>query len=1662
VEIHPSSPEAGAADGRDAGLLLLDARLKAERDYWHARLERRPEPVGLPGEEPGAAWQRVPLRLAGGDHERLEQAAAGSPFLLYALLLGGIGLCVQRYRGDGPLAVASPPLREAAGGERPNLVIVTFDVRGEMTLRQLVGSIREALLAAYEHQSYPVRRLLRELGSAGEPLPFAAVAALEGLHGEAADLGEGLRLTFRREPGALGAWIEGRVGQIALARLASHLAAALGEALRRSGRRLDDLAVLGDAELHLLRHELNPSPEAGSPTLWVLFAEQVRRTPGAVAVEQGEERLTWSELAARSARLARRLRAAGVRAETRVGLCVDRSPALIVAILAVVQAGGAYVPLDPAYPRERLELILADSGTEVLIAEERLAALLPRGDRPVLAPEAGEETSGADLDDTLGAGPDLGPDALAYVMYTSGSTGRPKGVAVAQRGIVRLVRRAEYCDLGPDQVFLLIAPVSFDASTLEIWAPLLNGGRLVLAPPGNPSPEELGALLERHGVTTLHLTAGLFHQMVESLPALKPVHQLLTGGDVVSPEAVRRALAGLPGVPVTHCYGPTESTTFTCCHRLRSVEAATAPLSIGRPIAETVVHLLDGAGRLVPVGASGELCVGGRGLARGYVAQPGWTAERFVPDPAGREPGARLYRTGDRARWRPDGTLEFLGRSDSQVKIRGYRVEPGEIEAALRACPGVEEAAVVVRGEPGDRRLVAWVAAPRGGTGAAELRAALRARMPDFMVPAAIVVEPSLPLSPNGKVDRRALARIEPVQGGAGEAPRTPLEELLAEVIAGVLGVAAVGRDDSFFDLGGHSLLATRLMSRLRRILGVELPAALPFEAPRFADLAGRIETILARGRSAGLEEIPRGGPRELSPGQEALWFLARRQAGAAAFNIAAGLRLAGRLDRAALAGGLAEVVRRHAALRSSFPLRGGLPAWEVAAAGSVSLPLVDLAGLPQPARWPEQQRLARELPGQPLDLERGPLLQACLLVAGPEEHLLLLVVHHIVSDGWSMAVLAGELTAAYRAAATGSPAALPALLVPYTDVARWQRRRLEGGALDAQVAWWRSRLAGAPALSTFPPDRPRPARGRGRGALLEVALPAELTAGVRALARSEGATVFMVLVAAFAVVLRHATGQDELVLGTDLANRGRAESEGLIGFFVNPLPLRLDLTQDPPFSGLLARVREAALGVFLHQEVPFGRVVDTLKLDRSLRIPPLYQVKLIVQSFPPAAAEAPGLTLTPVPLDSGTAQLDFVLALQEVADELRGWINFDTDLYEPATVRGLFARLEAVLTAAIARPESPLSALDGTLSRLARHDKENKEKAMKPTELSRFKSVKPKAVSLQPIEEMVETGFLREGQTLPLVVTPRVADVDPVEWAAGARDFVEAKLLRHGAVLFRGFGITSTDVFERFAANLATGLFNENGEHPRESVTGNVYTPVFYPPDQKLLWHNENSFNLSWPRKILFCCANPADTGGETPIVDSRQVYRRIDPQVRERWERLGVMYMRNYGTGLGLDWRTVFRTEERSGAEDICRRGELRWEWAPGDRLRTRAVRPGVIRLPAGGDVSWFNQAQHWHISCLDPETRHSIEAVFPEEDFPRHAYYGDGSPIPDAEMRHILDVFSELEVSFPWQKGDVILIDNVLTAHARNPFTGPRKILVALGEMTRYSGAGKAPFA
>ncbi|HEX4962825.1 MAG TPA: non-ribosomal peptide synthase/polyketide synthase [Thermoanaerobaculia bacterium] len=1307
--------------------------LEAQIRYWKERLRGVPDDLGLPADRPHPPIQSyrgrtLAVRLSRELAAALQDLGRGDRNTLFMILLAAFQALLHRYTGAQDLVVGSPIANrnrfeiEGLIGFFVNTLALRTDASGDPTFRELLARVSVVTLGAYDHQDLPFERLVEELQPQrhlgrhplfqvmfqlqNAPMPEVEIPGLS-LRLVALDSGTAkfdLSLFLRDTPEGLAGILEYATDLFdatTVLRLANHYRELLAAVVADPERRLSELPLLSATERQQLLIEWagGRAPYPSGAVIHELFAAVAARSPSAVALVCGDETLTYAELGRRAGALARELRRLGVGPEVLVGICAERSVGMIVGLLAILEAGGAYLPLDPEYPEERLRFMLEDAGVAVLLAQRSVAARLPRHQAAVidLDGEAQPDLSAARPLSHSGAG----PESLAYVMYTSGSTGRPKGVSIPHRGVVRLAKESGFARFGPDEVFLQVAPVSFDAATLEIWACLLNGGRLVLPPPGALGLERLGGMLREHGVTTLWLTAGLFHLMVdERLEDLASVRQLLAGGDVLSVPHVERALAGLPGCELINGYGPTENTTFTCCHPVARSGRRAGSVPIGRPINATRTYVLDRRFELVPAGVAGELLVGGDGLARGYLRRPDLTAERFVPDPHGREPGARLYRTGDLCRHLADGKVEFLGRIDQQVKIRGFRVEPGEVEAALRQYPGVRAAAVVVRtDEAGQKRLVAYVeTAGDAPPASADLSHFLKQRLPEPMVPAAYVALDSLPLTRHGKVDRRALPAPEPARPSTGGTPpATPLEELMAGIWEQVLGVERVGRDDGFFDLGGHSLLATQVVSRIRQVFGVEISLRSLFEMPTVSGHAGVVEAALREGGERQAAPIPRTSreqPAPLSFAQQRLWLIDQLEPGSPLYNVPVVLRLAGKLDTAALARSFGEIVRRHEVLRTVFSSEQGEPAQSVSPACALALARVDLGGISSARRSNEALRLAAREIWRPFDLREGPLLRVLLVALGEAEHLLALALHHIVSDGWSMGVLVKEMAALYAAFSAGLGSPLPDLPLQYADFARWQREWLQGEVLETQLAFWRQCLRGAPPLLDLPMDRPRPAVRSGAGAAISFRLPGGLSSALRELSRIRGCTLFMTLLAAFQTLLARYTGQTDIVVGTPIANRTRVEVEALIGFFVNTLVLRADLAGNPPFSELLGRVREVALAAHAYQDLPFERLVEELQPERSLGHTPLFQVALVLQNAPVGSLRIEGLSLDLVALEEKTAKFDLTLSFAEVGDELQSRLEYATELFDRTTLVRWSEHLTACLTEIVNGPERRISEL--------------------------------------------------------------------------------------------------------------------------------------------------------------------------------------------------------------------------------------------------------------------------------------------------------------------------------------------------------------------------------
>jgi amino acid adenylation domain-containing protein len=1421
-------------------------------------------------------------------------------------------------------------------------------------------------------------------------------------------------------------------------------------------RRLD---ILATEERRLLIEGFNRTDESVGHGLCVheLFERQAAQTSDAVAVVFEGERLSYAELNERASLLAQRLRRLGVGPEVRVGLLLERSVEMMVGLLGTLKAGGAYVPLDPDYPLRRLEHMLEESGVRVLLSRRKLIKDFSRYEGHIICLDENAETDAADTE----APAPVHLDNLAYVIFTSGSTGKPKGVAVAHRQLLNYVTSVcERLALPPGGSFATVSTFSADLGNTMIFPALCLGGSLhVISQERASDPEALADYFSRHPIDCLKIVPSHMAALLGANDPARvlPRRRLVFGGEASRWELIERVEALASGCRVMNHYGPTETTVGVLTYPVERGRGARAVdnVPLGSPIANTRVYVLDASLQPAPVNVPGELYIGGGGVARGYLGRPALTAEKFIPDPFSAEPGARLYRTGDLARWMPEGVVEFLGRVDDQVKFHGFRVELGEIKGALNQHPQIRDSVVVMRKDTrGNDLLVAYYVS-RQEIDVAALRSFLLESVIEETLPNVYVHLKKLPLTLNGKVNYAALPSVEEARQLQLKrnyaAPRNATEELLAGIWCEVLGVERVGIQDNFFELGGHSLLATQVISRVRESFEIELPLRALFETPSVEGIAVSVEAALKdddRLLSSPVRPVARTGSLPLSFAQQRLWFVNQLEPESAAYNVIGAMRLRGTLNVAALERCVNEITRRHEVLRTSFDDAEGVPTLVVAPELKLPLPVTDISHLPAAERETEARRLSNAEAQRPFDLSVSPLFRIKLLRLADEEHVLLYSMHHIVSDAWSLGVLVREVASLYEAYSHDMPSPLAPLSVQYADYAVWQREWLQGDVLEAHLSYWRRKLGGnLPALQ-LPADRPRPTVQSFRGGVHTFTLAPELVRSVKELSRGASATPFMTLLASFLAYLHKETGQEDLVVGTDIAGRTRSEVEPLIGFFINQLALRTDVSGDPSFGELLRRVREVTLGAYAHQDLPFEKVVGAVRPERSLSRTPLFQVLFVVQNAPFSSLRLSDLTLSPVELDNQSSKFDLSFFITEAEGGVFVTCRYSTDLFEAATIERLTRRWQTLLAHALAEPDARLSQFD-TLTAAEKEQESREKKQREVSSLKKLKTGRREVIDLEQVS-LVKTGPLPGGGLLPLLIEPTEAGVNLAEWVRGERAHLDALLSRHAALLFRGFSLNSTAAFERFADAACPSLYSDYGDLPRGSAGGRVYSSTPYPPDQPILFHNESSHLHSWPMKIMFCCLKPPARGGQTPLADCREVYRLLHPRLREEFERRGLRYVRNFTDGLDVAWQEFFHTGERAEVERRCREAGITCEWLDGGGLRTSKAARAVTRHPRTGEAVVFNQVQAHHASFLRPEVRESLLRLYGERGLPRNVYYGDGGVIPDAVMAEVAAVYERAAVEFEWEEGDAVLVDNMLAAHGRRAYEGERRVVVAMGEM------------
>jgi amino acid adenylation domain-containing protein len=1297
--------------------------VEAHLAFWQKELDGAPAATGLTTDEPRPArasgeGASLPFTIPPDLLAQLKACARRHEVTLYTLLLTAWQALLARYTGESDLVIGTPTFgrddQRFAGtvGYFVNMAALRGDLSGDPAFSTLLARSQSRVLSALA-QPYPFPDLLDRLRIPRDPSRtplFQVTFKLQQMQGSKAltaaflpgeapvDWG-GLRIShfpLAQQEGQFDLSLEaieaaGRLLGVlkystdlfhgeTIQRLAGHYVRLLESAAADPALRLSTLALLTTDETATLEQwNHTATPYHLDRCLHHLFEDQVRRTPDAIALVAGDDSLTYAALNARANQLARELQLRGIGPESKVALCADRSLHLMIGLYAIVKAGAAWVPIDPEYPSDRIAYMIEDSTAALILTQAHLAASLHATNTPVLTIDSSSLTH----HDTTNLNTRIHPDNLAYVIYTSGSTGRPKGAMNQHRGIVnRLLWMQQQYPLTPADAVLQKTPISFDVSVWELFWPLWTGARLVLAKPGgHREPAYLAQCIQQHRITTLHFVPSMLEIFIgepATATCCTSVSRVIASGEELSYDLQQRFFSTLP-CELHNLYGPTEAAvdvSYWPCDR----NSLQRRVPIGKPIANLRLEVLDSNLQRTPIGVPGELYLGSVGVGRGYQGRPSLTAERFIPDPW--HPGERLYRTGDQARWLSTGNVEYLGRLDSQVKLRGFRIELGEIEAALTAHPGVREAVVLLRNDP--QRLIAYIT---GDATPDQLRTALAAKLPAYMVPSAFVPLDRLPLNANGKVDRKALP------APATDTADTPAEHLswTEEIIAGiwcdVLKLRRVGRDESFFQLGGHSLLVMQVLARMRQTFQVELSVAQFFDTPTVAGLAAALKPDTAQ--SPAITHRPHPARPPLSFAQQRMFFLQQLDPESPFYNVPLAWQVNGPFDPEAFQRALDALIARHPALRTAFVDHDGEVAQHIAQQLPAPVTFTDLTNHPDPET--EARRLGNQDLSTVFTLHNAPLLRVRLLRLAPDRHAIVIVLHHIVCDGWTLGLLSADLGALYGGSSGLSDSSLDPV-----DFALWQREWMHTPARETQLAYWRSRLDGIPPVLALPTDRPRPAVQRYRGDTVFFSLDAALSNKLKALSTSHNATLYMTLLAGFAVLLARYSGQDDIVIGTPVAGRSRAELETLACVLLNSLPMRIRPEPELPFNSLLEQVRRTALEAWAHQDLPFESLVDEMQPERSRGITPIFQVLLVLLNTPPESLNLGGATtaVTPFLLNGTTSKLDVNLTLRESRDGIDAAFEYDTDLFDRDTIERLAGHYVRLLQSAATNPTLRLSNL--------------------------------------------------------------------------------------------------------------------------------------------------------------------------------------------------------------------------------------------------------------------------------------------------------------------------------------------------------------------------------
>lgn len=1479
------------------------------------------------------------------------------------------------------------------------------------------------------------------------------------------------------------------------------------EAMRRLGERYLDLlerlevshspqtvSICSHQEIQDMLFDFNQLNAMQFQSLPQSLAQQAAKTPQQPAVVFEGASLTFADLLSRTKLISTLLKARGVHQESPVLIALPPSIDQVPAVLGILQAGGTALPIPPDSPYERTASIIRENGIRLGIIDTTTAhrdfqafyAILEKLDLNCidLASMQIDHHSDDSHDQTVSA------HNLACIQYTAGSA-KSKAIQITHQTLQSqfqdLSQQLRLSQKGSPQKISL-APLHSELAMIQIAA--LGEGHCLfpISAETRNNREALHNALKTSGLDAFDCSPEQLASLLEESNQALPDSLIIAGNSQDLDDSIIQALSVHQSSKLLHLYGPEAGTLgYANC----SVPSAESDLAV-KPQAGRAAYILDSQLNPVPSGLIGHVYLAGDSLPRAIAHQPATSAAFWIPDPFSKEPGSRMLRTQDLARFDANNQMILQGYSDTRSFIQSTRVSLSEIEATMTQHAQIEQAKLLVRANnDGVPTLIGYYTTPSGHqeVDPETLAEWLAQRLLPVSLPNHLLSLPQMPLNEAGAIDEAALPSPAQAAGETGSnAPSHATERRLLAIWEDILDVKELGIHDDFFANGGHSLNAAVLAQRVRAVFRVTLSLRDLFQNPTVDSLATRVHELVLADHSPALQSLAESASMSteldvldasslaalierfnqeaentseivandrsgdlifpLSFAQQRLWFVQQLEGGSV-YNTPAAVRFHADLDLQVLSRCFSEIEARHEALRTRFVMKDDRVVQEFDPPRTFDLQLIDLSHYEPDARQTQLEQRLDSLAKTTFDLARGPIWDATVFKLGPQDQVVAVNMHHICSDAWSMRIFTKELDALYTAFSNNQPSPLPPLPIQYADYALWQRNWLEGEVMEEELAYWRKKLGGYNRDAHLPYDHSRPEKSEHKGCLHQITLTPELSESLRQVGYQEDTTLYMTLLTAFYLTAYSFGRREDLVIGADMANRNQKETQGLIGFFINQLALRTQVEGRISIRQLLQRVKETTLEAYEHAEVPFDQVVKALDVDRSSPLSPLYQAKFFMDESGPEDDEGPDHLDT----NSGAARLDLTMGMWQHPDRpLAGWINYDKQLFLPETIATMAQRFEAICQAICDNLDASNASVIDAIIATEQEKAEEARRQLMEAGAKKFVRGRRKRVAKKPTALVNMQPLDPAHGELPLMITPASNMVDLPGWLTANTETWQKALYKHGAILFRGFDLGKVETFKPFTEKLISDIFKSNREHREVTKDGAIQTPVVYSHKHDLLQHSENSFNWEWPQRIVFACAITPESGGETPLVDNRRMMRALPSEIVEEFTARGVMYVRNYSEQLGLSWQNIFATEDPRIAEQRCIEANMQFSWH-GDQLRTIAVRPAVWPHPVTGEVTWFNQAQHWHFYCLDETTRNSFSVLYSEENYPRNCYFGDGGKIDDQIMETILQTYRENQITAPWQQGDAVLVDNVLTAHARNAYTGDRKILVCMGNMATY---------